>query len=369
LNHLPTSAASRWTRVLALGILSLLVALPLGAQSKRRKRVRPVAQTWTAKPVALGLGADDVTAGDDPVIRQAAVQALGDLNGTAVVVDPNNGRILAMVNQSLALSADYQPCSTTKMAVALAALDHGVVTENTPIRVAAHWSVDLTQALAYSINAYFEHLGEELGFATVTGFERQMGLGEAAGWNIPGEDPGSVPTEPGPGGVAKLSSFGEGVHISPLQLAALVTAIANGGTLYYLQHPTNPEQVEDFTPRIKRHLPIAALTPVVKDGMLAAVQYGTAKGAHLRDEQILGKTGTCSRDGTRFGLFASYLGIEHPQLVVVVVLRGDRSVAGPRAAQVAGRIYKSLDQEHFFAARVRNPWPTLSTAVSGGGLF
>jgi cell division protein FtsI/penicillin-binding protein 2 len=170
--------------------------------------------------------------------------------------------------------------------------------------------------------------------------------------------------------VAKLSSFGEGVPISPLQLAALVTAIANGGTLYYLQHPTTPEQVEDFTPRIKRHLPIAALTPVVKDGMLAAVQYGTAKGAHLRDEQILGKTGTCSRDGTRFGLFASYLGIEHPQLVVVVVLRGDRSVAGPRAAQVAGRIYKALDQEHFFAARARNPWPTLATAApSGGGLF
>ncbi|HUX67846.1 MAG TPA: hypothetical protein VMV31_10195, partial [Terriglobales bacterium] len=100
--------------------------------------------------------------------------------------------------------------------------------------------------------------------------------------------------------------------------------------------------------------PIAALTPEVKDGMLAAVQYGTAKLARLRDEQILGKTGTCSRDGTRYGLFASYLGIEHPKLVVVVVLRGNRAVFGPRAAQVAGVIYRSLDQQHYFeAAAVR----------------
>ncbi len=357
---------------LTAAVVACALSLPLVAQARKPRQrrvvhhvVRRYVQTWTARSIAYGLGDHDITGGEDPEIRAAAVRALGDLNGTAVVVDPNNGRILAMVNQKLALSAQYQPCSTTKMAIALAALDHHVVNENTPIQVAAHWSVNLTTALAYSINAYFEALGDRMGFATVTRYEREMGLGEKAGWDIPGEDPGVVPDEPGPGGVAKLSSFGEGVHISPLQLAAIVTAIANGGTLYWLQHPTTPEQVRDFVPRIKRHLDIAALTPEVKDGMLGAVQYGTARLAKLSNEQILGKTGTCSRDGTRFGLFASYLGITHPQLVVVVILRGDGAVFGPRAAQVAGVIYRQLDREHYFEARAgASAWPTLRAAIA-----
>ncbi len=343
-----------------LGLSLPWVAQPQTVRRAHRRTVRYTGQTWIAKPVAFGLGSEDITAGEDPVLRQAAVDALGDRNGTAVVVDPNTGRILAMVNQRLALSAQYQPCSTTKLAVALAALGHGVVTENQPVHIARHDSATMVEAMAYSINAYFEALGRRMGFDAVTDFEREVGLGERAGWNIPGEQPGQVPTEPGPGGVSKLSSFGEGVYISPLQLAALATAIANGGTLYYLQHPTSPAQVADFTPRIKRHLNIANYTPVVKDGMLAAVMYGTARGARERGEQILGKTGTCSRDGIRFGLFVSYLGIEHPQLVVVVILRGNGSVSGPRAADVAGKIYRALDRERLFTAEARpSAWPAL----------
>src|SRR5271166_6590667 len=64
----------------------------------------------------------DITAGEDPIVRAAAVEALGNMNGTIVAVDPESGRILAMVNQKLALSAGAQPCSTIKVAVALAAL-------------------------------------------------------------------------------------------------------------------------------------------------------------------------------------------------------------------------------------------------------
>ena len=75
--------------------------------------------------------AGDVTAGEDPVVRQAAIDALGDMNGTAVVINPSNGRILAMVNQKLALSPGAEPCSTIKLSVALAALSEGLVTRDT----------------------------------------------------------------------------------------------------------------------------------------------------------------------------------------------------------------------------------------------
>ena len=68
----------------------------------------------------------DIVEGEDPIVRQAAIDALGNMNGTVVAIDPTSGRILAMVNQKLALSEGAQPCSTIKVAVALAGLSEKV---------------------------------------------------------------------------------------------------------------------------------------------------------------------------------------------------------------------------------------------------
>ena len=73
----------------------------------------------------------DVTAGEDNVVRQAALDALGNMNGTVVAIEPTSGRVLAMVNQKLALSSGAQPCSTIKLSVALAALNEGLVSKET----------------------------------------------------------------------------------------------------------------------------------------------------------------------------------------------------------------------------------------------
>ena len=101
--------------------------------------------------------------------------------------------------------------------------------------------MNLTTALAHSNNAYFEALGRKLGFEKVSYYAHQYGLGELAGYKIAGEQLGTYPEEEISsklGGVGKMCSFGEGVSMTPLQLGAMVSAIANGGTLYYLQHPT-----------------------------------------------------------------------------------------------------------------------------------
>jgi penicillin-binding protein 2 len=297
----------------------------------------------------------DMTAGEDPVVRQAAIDALGNMNGTVVAIEPTSGRILAMVNQKLALSSGAQPCSTIKLSVALAALSEGVIDEGTEVSLGSRSRMNLTQALAQSNNAYFEAVGRKLGFEKVQYYAHQFGLGELAGYHIPDEQLGTYPEVEIParlGGVSKMCSFGEGISMTPLQLGALVTAISNGGTLYYLQHPTSPDEVANFQPRVKRHLDIEPVIPELSDGMAGAVAYGTARSVRLNfnEESILGKTGTCSHDGTRFGWFASYANTEVGRIVTVVFLQGGRPTFGPKAAEIAGRLYRNLYDHNFFVA-------------------
>src|ERR1700736_5131428 len=198
-------------------------------------------ERFSTSSFASDITEGDVTAGEDPVVRQAAIDALGSMNGTVVAIEPTSGRVLAMVNQKLALSSGDQPCSTIKLSVALAALNEGLVSKETEVALGRRSRMNLTAALAHSNNAYFEALGRKLGFEKVAYYAHEYGLGELAGYDIAGEQPGTYPQEvlsEKLGGVGKMCSFGEGVSMTPLQLGAMVAAIANGGTLYYLQHPT-----------------------------------------------------------------------------------------------------------------------------------
>jgi penicillin-binding protein 2 len=315
------------------------------------------------------VGEGDITAGEDPVIRQAAIDALGDLNGTAVVIDPSNGRILAMVNQKLALSPGAEPCSTIKLTVALAALSEGLVTRDTMVRLDG-FRMNMTQALAHSNNLYFEELGRELGFDRVHHYATEFGLGELAGYNIAGEQLGQYPDQAIPaeeGGVGRMCSFGQGVSLTPLQLGAFVSAMANGGTLYYLQHPTTPEEVSSFQPRIKRTLGIARYVPDVVDGMAGAVEYGTARRLRINFQQfpVFGKTGTCSNDGTHLGWFVSYSDSPQGSLVTVFFLEGGRDVFGPRAAELTGEFYRNLWDHNYFELRNQEAKSDSTTSPAG----
>ncbi len=324
-------------------------------------------ERFTASSFVNGaIGVGDMTAGEDPVIRQAAIDALGDMNGTAVVIDPSNGRILAMVNQKLALSPGAEPCSTIKLTVALAALSEGIVTRDTPVQLPG-FRMNMTEALAHSNNQYFEELGRELGFERVHHYANEFGLGELAGYHIEGEQLGVYPDQPIPqseGGVGRMCSFGQGVSMTPLQLGALVAAIANGGTLYYLQHPTTPEEVADFQPHVKRVLNIASYIPDVVDGMAGAVEYGTARSlrVNFRDLPVFGKTGTCSDDGTRFGWFASFSNSPQGSLVTVFFLEGGRPTFGPKAAELTGEFYRNLWDRNYFTVKTQTAQDTPALA-------
>jgi cell division protein FtsI/penicillin-binding protein 2 len=326
----------------------------------RLKRNRYREHYATSSFVDQDLTVGDLTAGEDPVVRAAAIDALGNHNGTVVAIDPSSGRILAMVNQKMALSEGGEPCSTIKISVALAALSENVVTRETKIQLGRRMRMDMTQALAHSNNAYFEALGRKMGFEKVSYYAHQFGLGELAGWNVEGEHLGVFPSVELPssmGGVGRMCSFGQGISMTPLQLGALVSAIANGGTLYYLQHPETADEVASFEPRVKRYLDIGPVIPEVSPGMAGAVRYGTAQsvGWNFTEEEVLGKTGTCSNNGTRFGWFASYANTSAGKVAVVVFLEGGRPTFGPKAAEIAGRMYRNLYDHSFFVKTTAPP--------------
>jgi membrane carboxypeptidase/penicillin-binding protein len=337
----------------------------------RRARVRRYyGERFSMSSFAQDQTLGDVAAGEDPVVRQAAIDALGNMNGTVVAIDPATGRILAMVNQKLALSAGATPCSTIKVPVALAALSENLINKDTKVPLSGGWGLTLTEALAHSNNAYFEAVGRKLGFEKYSYYAHQFGLGELAGWNVRGEHRGTFPSEPlaeNLGGVGKMCSFGESISMTPLQLGAIVSAIANGGTLFYLQHPETPEEQLDFQPKVKRHLDIGPLVPQISAGMAGAVQYGTARSLRVNfsEEQVLGKTGTCSNNaGTRYGWFASYANTSVGRIVVVIFLEGGRPTFGPKAAELAGHLYRNLYEHNFFSARAALTPAKASTAAS-----
>jgi penicillin-binding protein 2 len=340
------------------------------AKSKKKARRHLIPSTYRgyAPTYADSVSADDPTY-DDPIVREAAVEALGRYNGSVVAVDPNTGRILTVVNQRVAFGDGYIPCSTIKPTIAIAALEENVITNDTMLKVGRRRYMNLTEALAHSNNAFFEELGRRMGFDTVSKYGRLLGLGELAGYNLPEEHPGAFPTAPPAlGGVARMSSFGQGIQITPLQLVAIASVLANGGTLYYLQYPHSREEVENFEPKVKRDLNISSVLPEVREGMLAAVLYGTARLSYDAggDETPLGKTGTCDdhTNPSHIGWFVSYADESHPKIAIAVLLRGNtRIVKGPFAAEVGGKIYKRLREENYFAEAGKT---TVAASASSG---
>ncbi len=236
--------------------------------------------------------------------------------------------------------------------VSLASLKEGLVEPETPVHLTRRFSMNMTHALAMSNNMYFAHMGQELGFERVHKYGEMFGMGEKAGLDIPGEEPGTLADTTPDSGVGMMTSFGDGIRITPLELAGIVNAVANGGTLYYLQYPRTQDEVDHFVPRIKRELDLGNLTADIRPGMMGAVEYGTARRANFdASPTIYGKTGTCTdtaQPGVHLGWFGSFTEVGNRKLSVVVLLTGGRGISGPIASGIAGNVYRNLSQANYF---------------------
>jgi penicillin-binding protein 2 len=101
------------------------------------------------------------------------------------------------------------------------------------------------------------------------------------------------------------------------------------------------------------------------DGMQGAVQYGTARSlrANFSEFPVMGKTGTCSNNGTRFGWFASYADTPNGRIVTVFFLEGGRPTFGPKAAELTGEFYRALWDKSYFDQKAQ---PVAENGLVGG---
>ncbi len=283
----------------------------------------------------------------DASLQAATERAFAGRAGSAVVLDPETGEILAMTSTpaydpnafssgidptlwtSLAndpetplmnrvIQGQYAPGSTFKIVVATAALEEGVITPDTAfycpghLRVyntlfhcnvpGGHGSVDVRRALAKSCNVFFYQVGIRLEIDRIAAWAKRMGLGEPTGVDLPHELGGLVPSPewklrvqkaPWYPGETVSVAIGQGqVTVTPLQMARVAAVIANGGRLV---RPRLVRSAEggDVAPDPPQPLGISEETlAVVKEGLRAVVAGGTGWRARMSRVAVCGKTGS-----------------------------------------------------------------------------
>ena len=295
----------------------------------------------------------------DKLLQKAAIDALGDREGSVLVIDPQTGRLRAVVNSRLAFEQAFPPGSAIKPFTALAALRAGLLDLQTRRQCQTKYSSEnfeivcshprgnvpfnLTQALAYSCNDYFAHIGERLSEGTFTATLNGFGFGQRTGIAA-SEGVGSLPR--GQWRVQAALGEDDKFLVTPIQLMMAYAALVNGGHLY------RPRQTTDtaFAPSEVARLNIApAHRTTLIEGMRGAVKYGTAAKAELGNMPsfVFGKTGTSTAsNGFRTqGWFVGFAadkrptGVPAPEHVKLGVLVFLKRAHGSQAAEVAKAIF------------------------------
>lgn len=297
----------------------------------------------TANKELASLISQDNLNGEDLSVRNIALSALGDQSGSIIVMDAKTGLIRTIVNQDWALKRSWSPASTIKLVTALTGINEKLFDPTEQLRSADQEKpLDLDHAIARSDNGYFKQLGKRIGSERITKYAQQLGYGEVTGINYQGEVAGTLPSVPNKINGGNLGTYGEGIKITPMQLAVMTAAIANGGTLMVPHIAANAQEGAKYQPQIKRrvNIPAESFARLIP-GMLATVKEGTGATAYDANISIAGKTGTVDNGNASVGYFTSFAPANDPRYVVVVITKG-KDVRGAVSAEIAGKIYRSL---------------------------
>lgn len=338
----------------------------------------------------------------DSRVQQAAWDALGDLSGAVVAINPQTGAILAMVSKpaydpnvlaghdtaevidaynslladpddpliNRAISGDlYHPGSTFKLIVAAAAIDSGKFNpESTfpnPARLELPLStstisnsggstcgpgetVSIADALRLSCNIPFAELGAALGQDTLREYAEKFGFGTSL--NVPMTVTPSIFPDSLDAPSLMLASFGQSdVRVTPLQMAMVSAAIVNGGTLMkptLIDTISAPDLtvIQPFEPGVLG-TPISQQTAATLTGMMVNnVNNGAASNARIEGVDVGGKTGTAENgDGEPYTLwFTGFAPATDPQVAVAVVIENGTSFGNAVAAPIARQVMEAV---------------------------
>ncbi len=330
----------------------------------------------------------------------AAAKAVG---GAAIVLDPATGEVLALANvptynpnepgdwtdkhwrdrvRDRAITDPYEPGSTFKAILAAAAIEERVVSpaemffcENGRYQI-GKWTVhdshphgwlSFAEVIQYSSNIGATKVGDRLGRDRYYRYLRAFGFGQRTGIELPGETPGIMrPVDSWARIDLATHSFGQGVSVTPVQMAAAFAAIANGGTLYKpfvvkrIVAPTGEVVLENEATALRRT--VSARSAKTTTELLERVveeEGGTGAKARLDEFPVAGKTGTAQKvdprtggySSKRIGSFVGFVPADAPRLVILVLIDEPTTtsyggiVAAPVFRAIAGTVLKRLGVE------------------------
>ena len=336
---------------------------------------------------------DDIRTTLDPEVQQVAIDALGDRKGAIVALDPRDGSVLAMVSKpdfdpnavkeqfsdlnsdenspllNRATQGRYAPGSTMKVVTSAAALDTGEYTPDSQIDGSNNkpisgvplsnfggqdfGTISLTDALTNSVNTVFGEVGEKLGKETMYEYMRRFGFNAKPQLDYPSSQmdvsgvfvDGKLADEDDDVDIGRVAIGQERLQVTPLQMASVAAAVANGGRLmrpHFLDKVIGPDgRVKDTFNRQEQSRVMSEKAASDLTGMMEnVVESGSGTAAQLEGLRVAGKTGTAETGEGDNAWFICFAPSDDPEVAVAVVVEGEQQsqtggeVAAPLAAQV-----------------------------------
>jgi penicillin-binding protein A len=344
---------------------------------------------------------DDVYTTLDPKAQQVAVQQLGGQAGSVVALDPRTGAVKVMYANpgyddntpnakppattfNRSVQAGYPPGSTFKVVTAVAAIDSGKYTPSStvngksPVTISGvplsndnnqnFGTIDLTTALTFSVNTVWAQVAEAVGRPTMTSYMQRFGLYSKPPLDYPPDElnasrpwTSSTPPRPYPPGspnedIGRIGIGQGGLLVTPLQMAMVAAAVANGGKLM-VPHLTDRvvdkdgRTVETIRPSVYSQVMKPSTAQAVNQMMQKVVQEGTGTAAALSGIAVAGKTGTAQVGVTGSNLtqpwFIAFAPVANPTIAIAVTVeRSQGGFGGTIAAPIAKAVMQTLLQGH-----------------------